>query len=157
MGRGAGPFVQSPGGGSTSHINPGLWMLGSFIEPQSKKRRKAGRLEHPLSAVAGRHTPQNVHPPDLLKKERKHTNQGRDGRTARRHHTGILRFPMPVSEGKPCPAPRAPGKAQEWPRASEAYSVNSRSEKKIYGIRRFWESFWNTLEYLRIPPPPPQR
>ena len=25
------------------------------------------------------------------KKERKHTTQGRDGRTARRHHTGILR------------------------------------------------------------------
>ena len=28
---------------------------------------------------------------DKGKKERKQTTQGRDGRTARRHHTGILR------------------------------------------------------------------
>merc|ERR1712185_332544 len=28
---------------------------------------------------------------ELKKKERKQTTQGRDGRTARRHHTGILR------------------------------------------------------------------
>ena len=31
------------------------------------------------------------HPENERKKERKHTTQGRDGRTARRHHTGILR------------------------------------------------------------------
>ena len=32
-----------------------------------------------------------VSPSHQRKKERKHTTQGRDGRTARRHHTGILR------------------------------------------------------------------
>ena len=34
------------------------------------------------------------------------------------------------------------------------YSVNSRSEENFIRNIRFWESFWNTLEYQRIPPPP---
>ena len=40
-------------------------------------------------------------------------------RAGRRSGQDALRFPMPVSGGKPRPPPRAPGKAQVWPRASE--------------------------------------
>ena len=32
--------------------------------------------------------------------------------------------------------------------------MNSRSEENFIRNIRFWESFWNTLEYQRIPPPP---
>ena len=37
--------------------------------------------------------PVRASPVPSVKKERKQTSQGRDGRTARRHHTGILRSP----------------------------------------------------------------
>ena len=43
---------------------------------------------HSQGARAGRRRPCQKF---LRKKERKQTTQGRDGRTARRHHTGILR------------------------------------------------------------------
>ena len=42
----------------------------------------------------------------MKKKERKQTTQGRDGRTARRHHTGILRTGIVKKERKKTDNPR---------------------------------------------------
>ena len=44
------------------------------------------------------------------KKERTETTQGRDGRTARRHHTGILRRGVWCASQSGC-APSAPGRS----------------------------------------------
>ena len=59
-----------------------------------------------LSLRSGAHTIGTTKIPfaaKLKKKERKQTSQGRDGRTARRHHTGILR-----REGVWCASRRPP-------------------------------------------------
>ena len=63
-------------------------------------RRPAPDVPEPVRRARGRPAPVNRQLPparsnllsiSVRKKERKQTTQGRDGRTARRHHTGILR------------------------------------------------------------------
>ena len=52
------------------------------LERGARKRASCGHLEHFECSHSGAFR---------VQKERKQTTQGRDGRTARRHHTGILR------------------------------------------------------------------
>ena len=55
------------------------------VAPLPERRLAPERRSQPCSERVGQT------PLIRLKKERKRTTQGRDGRTARRHHTGILR------------------------------------------------------------------
>ena len=72
---------------------PHWWILGRCPPPKDRVPTCTSRI------LEGRSGTQRVGgnsfavpcPESVRKKERKQTTQGRDGRTARRHHTGILR------------------------------------------------------------------
>ena len=63
--------------------------------PRQRRLRRRGREALGMARPCRQNLrvcPEFAQPPShILSKERKRTTQGRDGRTARRHHTGILR------------------------------------------------------------------